>query len=177
MKPPDGPELYRRRSVLFPAGCARRARRRRWFAGHDRPDPDGGQRRRIARRVFLDAVHGVLAVAEILHVRHQVRESRFRDEVQPFALRRFVGRFGAAAEKRDLRPCVHREATRAARGTAALSRGIATATAAARAEPPAAARLAGFRIAVVDRRVLVDLLIEDVRPEAVRPLAIARLMA
>ena len=109
-----------------------------------------------------------MAVAQVFDVRHEVRESRFRDEVEPLALRRLVGRLGAAAEEGDLRPCVHRRGPcrRLPRppGPPRLRRSTA------------AARLAGLQIAVVDRRVLVDLLVENERSEPVGPPPVARLV-
>src|SRR4029077_10842520 len=112
----------------------RATRRRGGLPGHHRADPDGRERYRIARAVLFDAMDGELAIAKILHVRHQIRESCFRDQIEPLALRGFVGRLGPAAEEGDLRPRVHRETSRAAAAAFA-----ARAAAATRAEAPAAA--------------------------------------
>src|SRR5262249_3325881 len=98
------------------------------------------------------------------------REAGLRDEIQPLALRRFVRRLGATAEERHLRPGVHRETAGTTTGTFSAS------TTAACAEAAASARLAGLWSAVIDRRVLVDLLVEHVGSEPVRPFPIPRLM-
>src|SRR6185503_6714725 len=84
--------------TLFTAGRRRRPLRRR-FRRHDGTNSNRCQRHRFTGSVFLDAVHRVMAVAEIFHARHQVGEARLRDQVQPFALRGFVGRLGAAREE------------------------------------------------------------------------------
>src|SRR5262249_39817152 len=81
----------------------------------------------------------------------------------PIALRGFVRRLGPPGHERDLRPRSHR----AASATAAASDPRAT----------AAAGLARLGVAVINRRVLVDLLTVDVRRKPERPFLVARLMA
>src|SRR5437588_3145037 len=87
----------------------RQARRRRALSWQHRTRPDRRNGDAVALPVFFDAMDLILAIAQIFYVRHQIREARFRDECEPLALRRFVGRFGAAAEIRDLGPRRHRQ--------------------------------------------------------------------
>src|SRR5262249_22109411 len=57
--------------------ASRRLPLRRRAGGHDGTNPNGCKRYGISRGVFLDAVDGVLSIAQVLHARHQIRQSRF----------------------------------------------------------------------------------------------------
>jgi hypothetical protein len=70
----------------------------------------------VLRAGFLDALDAVFPVTQIRHVRHQIREARLADEVEPVALRRFVGRLGPAGIEGHLRIPHDRLAHRFGRG-------------------------------------------------------------
>src|SRR5262249_49671987 len=150
---------------------SRRQRARTGDARFYRTNAQHRDRHGVALPRLLDALDRVLTVAQVVDVRHQEREAGARDEVEPVAVRRLVGGFGHADVEGDLRILVH-DAASACPGR---TRGAPARAAAAggRWDATAAARLAGFRIGVVDGRVLVDLLPVHARAEAVRPLAVA----
>src|SRR6185436_5419510 len=170
---PTGPRMPRPSSSLRRTGGGRRQRALGAARLHG-TYAEVGQRDRVTLPGLLDALDRELAVAQVIDVRHQERETGLRDEVQPFALCGLVGRFRHADVERHLRVLVHAGAPCPGprRGSGAAGRSSATAAAsAAAADAAAAARFAGLRIGEVDRRVVVDLLAVDALAEAIGPLA------
>ena len=133
------------------ASLTGRALGRRRLRRQERTHPDRRSRHGIPLTVFIDPRNDRLTIAQVANVGHQIREARLGGQREPGTLRGLVRRLGAASEVGDLRPRSHRVPSTTA---AAL---VATAAASSPgAESPAARGLTRFRVAVVDRRVLVD---------------------
>jgi len=150
--------------VLFPP-VALVARRGRWFFRAHWPDPNGGQRRDRGGRVFLDAVHRVLSVAQILHVRHEY-ENPLSRRVQTI---RCAVSSGASVRRLKTSLVATRfiENRPVRAGATALAGRIAASTAASRAEAPVP--LGSPVRDRCSRSRSVDL-VENVRPKPVRHL-------